>query len=215
VMQMRVRAFCGSFVIFLLQAIINTEAKLPMIYQYVVTLKRNNDKYIDTFSILLCTISILAFVFEQIETKKINFFSLIASITLAAGIARNIYLKKFEKKTVRYRYLLFIAGVFWIMMPYLQWFSIPFFLLSFLEYQAKYPLEVGFNNQEITINNLFKKKFKWSDFSNIILKDGILTLDFKNNTLFQKEAIDDDEAEADEDEFNEYCKEQLARAMNE
>jgi hypothetical protein len=38
-----------------------------------------------------------------------------------------------------------------------------------------------------------------------------LTLDFKNNTIFQKEVLDDDEPDADEDEFNKYCREQLSR----
>jgi len=43
----------------------------------------------------------------------------------------------------------------------------------------------------------------------VILKDGLLTLDFKNNKVYQKEALDDDEPDADEDEFNEYCKSRL------
>jgi hypothetical protein len=183
-----------------------------MIYQYVVTLKRNNDKYIDNFSILLCFISIIAFVFEQIQDKKINFFFIIAVIILSSGIVLNIYIKATQKKITRYKYLLVIAAICWLMMPYLQWFCIPFFLLSFLEYQAKYPLEVGFTNEEVVINTLFKRKFTWKDFNNIILKDGMLTLDFTNNKLFQKEAIDDDEGEADEDEFNDYCRKKLLEA---
>jgi hypothetical protein len=180
-----------------------------MIYQYVVTLKRNNDKYIDNFSILLCFISIISFVSEQIKNKQINYLFIIASVILFAGICLNLYNKLSQKKIVRYRYLLFAAGICWLMMPYLQWFCVPFFLLSFLEYQAKYPLEVGFTNEQVVINTLFKRKFTWIDFNNIILKDGLLTLDFKNNTLFQKEAIEDDEGEADEDEFNDYCRERL------
>jgi len=43
----------------------------------------------------------------------------------------------------------------------------------------------------------------------VILKDGILTLDFKDNKLIQKEVLDDDEPEAEEDEFNEYCQSKL------
>jgi hypothetical protein len=180
-----------------------------MIYQYIVTLKRNNDKYIDGFNILLCTLSVLVFFFEQLIEKKFSLLVLLAAVFITAGLGRNIFLGKIKGRTVRYRYLLFIAGVIWILMPFLQWFSILFFLLSILEYQAKYPLEVGFTSQEVTINNLFKKKFPWSDFNNIILKDGLLTLDFRNNTLFQKEALEDVEGEADEEEFNDYCRKQL------
>lgn len=180
-----------------------------MIYQYVVTLKRNNDKYIDNFSILLCFISAIAFLFDQIKSGHINYIFTIASVILLAGTCVNLYNKISKKKIVRYRYLLFASGICWLIMPYLQWLCIPFFLLSFLEYQAKYPLEVGFTDEQVVINTLFKRKFTWKDFNNIILKDGILTLDFKNNTLFQKEAIEDEEDDTEEDEFNDFCKKQL------
>jgi hypothetical protein len=61
---------------------------------------------------------------------------------------------------------------------------------------------------------LFKRKFRWSEFNNIILKDGLLTLDFKSNRLLQKEVLDDDDPDADEDEFNAYCREKLANSRN-
>jgi hypothetical protein len=83
------------------------------------------------------------------------------------------------------------------------------FLLAFLEYQAKHPLEVGFSGKEVVINSLFRRRFVWTDFNNILLKDGLLTIDFRNNRLFQKETIDDDDPDADEDEFNSYCRERL------
>jgi phosphoribosylformylglycinamidine (FGAM) synthase PurS component len=43
-----------------------------------------------------------------------------------------------------------------------------------------------------------------------VLKDNLLTLDFTNNRLLQLEVEDDEESEADEEEFNEYCQKQLA-----
>jgi hypothetical protein len=180
-----------------------------MRYQYVVNLKRNNDRSIDIFNILLCIMSVLAFVFEQIRTHTFNLLFTFASIAIITGTLVNIYFAIKKNKLVRYRYLLLVSGVSWICMPYLPWLSILFFILSFLEYQVKYPLEVGFTNDEVVINTLIKRKFNWSAFNNIVLKDGLLTLDFKNNKLFQKEALDDDEPDADEDEFNEYCRECL------
>jgi hypothetical protein len=46
-----------------------------------------------------------------------------------------------------------------------------------------------------------------------MIKDGILTLDYKNNKLFQAETDDDEdneEYEVSEDEFNRWSGEQLA-----
>jgi hypothetical protein len=86
---------------------------------------------------------------------------------------------------------------------------IPFILFAILEAQAKYPLEIGFYRGGIVVNYLFKKKYPWTALQSVILKDGLLTLDFRNNVLFQKEVLDDDEPDADEDEFNDYCRGKL------
>ena len=179
-----------------------------MRYQYVVTLKRDNEKAIDIISISLCFLSLVAFIFEQLNDRRINFLLSFASLAIIIGFIHNFTETK-KGKRVRYKNWLLIAGVAWLGMHYLQWLAIVFFLLAFFEYQAKYPLEVGFSNEMIVINTLFKRKFPWSDFNNVILKDGVLTLDFKNNKLFQKEALDDDDDDADEDEFNDYCRERL------
>ena len=179
-----------------------------MRYQYVVTLKRDNERAVDIISICLCLLSVLAFIFEQLNTRTFNFLFSFAVITVVIGLIFNFTSAK-KGSLVRYKNWLLIAGVAWIGMPYLQWLSVLFFILAFFEYQAKYPLEVGFSNDMVVINTLFKKKIPWSDFNNVMLKDGLLTLDFKNNKLFQKEALDDDDVDADEDEFNDYCREQL------
>lgn len=182
-----------------------------MDYDYVVTLKKSSDRQIDIISIFLCFVSVLAFVFEQFRDSKFNYAGSLFAMIIAGGVLFNLFFVKTER-TVRYKNLLFLAGVYWIMMPYLSWVSILFFFLAFLEYQAKHPLEVGFTKDEIVINTLIKRKFSWSSFNQIMLKEGLLTLDFKNNKVFQKETLDDEEPDADEEEFNDYCRKQLLKA---
>jgi len=176
-----------------------------MRYDYVVILKKDQEKYINGISLGLCILSATAFLFQQINSGAFSVYLTVAFAIVLAGIAYNFIASK-NKKQVFYKSSLLLAGVFWLGMPYLQWISIIFFLLAFLEYQAKHPLEVGFTEDMIVINTLFRKKYSWSDFNNIVLKDDLLTLDFKNNKLFQKEVLDDDEPDANEDEFNEYCR---------
>lgn len=95
-------------------------------------------------------------------------------------------------------------------MPFLSWLFLPFALMGLFERQAKMPLEVGFTDKEIAINTLIRKRYQWSDFNNIILRDDLLTLDFKSNRLLQRETIDE-EGDAEEDEFNLFCRENLSR----
>jgi hypothetical protein len=183
-----------------------------MRYQYVVILKRDSDRTIDLISVLLCCFSALSFLYSQSRSRNFNYFLFLASVIILAGVGVNIYRSRTNRWRVRYKYLLLSAGIGWLGMPWLQWLSVVFFLLTFLEYQTKYPLEIGFSPDHVVINTLIKRSFDWSAFSNIILKDGLLTLDFKNNRIIQKEVVDDEEDDADEDEFNDYCRDRLAKA---
>lgn len=115
-------------------------------------------------------------------------------------------------KPVYFSKAMLIAAIVWTRMPYWQWLVFVFAALALLEHQAKHALEIGFSSREIVFNSLFKKKFQWSELSNVVLKDGMLTVDFKNNRLFQKE-IDEGEQEASEDEFNQWCLQQLKTSV--
>ncbi len=93
----------------------------------------------------------------------------------------------------------------------ISWIGLIFAFLIFLEAQAKHAVEIGFDTDCIVINTLFSRRFGWSDLSNVILRDGLLTLDFKNNRLIQREIADEeDEDDADEEEFNSFCRDRLA-----
>src|SRR5882757_8518874 len=181
-----------------------------MRYEYVVILKRESDRAIDTISTLLCSFSALTFLYALGRARDLNYFLILASFIILAGTGLNIYRSRVKKAVVRFRYLLLLSAIGWIGMPWLQWLSILFIVLTFLESQTKYPLEIGFSADRGVINTLIKRRFDWSVLSNVILKDGLLTMDFKDNRLFQKEVMDDEDSDADEDEFNDYCRKRLA-----
>ena len=186
-----------------------------MIYQYVVVLKNQHTRYINILGFLLGLLSIVFFVNEIIDTRETAFVYLIGVIFIAGVLAWNVYHSVYKKQKVYYSRALLIAALVWMKMPYYQWLSFVFIILALLEYQAKYSVEIGFSDNEIKFNTLFKKKYRWSDFTNIILKDGLLTLDFVNNKILQREIEDDDdEDDADEREFNEYCRMQLQKAYS-
>jgi hypothetical protein len=178
-----------------------------MHYDYVVTLKRENAQKTDLVSLLLLIFSFLTFGFVQIR-NGLNLFLCLGIVIVLAGLLVNLRSAR-KKKEMRFRYWLFATGICWIGMPYLQWLIIPFFFMAMMEAQAKYPLEIGFYTEGVVLNSLFKKKFPWSSLQSVILKDGLLTLDFSNNKLIQREVLDDDDPDAREDEFNDYCRSKL------
>ena len=92
----------------------------------------------------------------------------------------------------------------------MEWLFGAFIILALLERQVKFPLEIGFSESRIVFNTMLKKSYHWSQLGNVKLKDGLLTIDFLNNRLLQRELEDDeDEDEVSEEEFNEFCRKQL------
>ncbi|HWK07215.1 MAG TPA: hypothetical protein VNS58_26470 [Puia sp.] len=184
-----------------------------MIFPYLVILKRDSERTLDLISILLCVFSGLNFINEQLRSGHFQLFFTLFAAAVLAGTAINIVINRKTGQQVRYRYWLLLAGLGWLGMSFLPWLGILFFFQSFLEHQVKRPLEIGFSSDRVVINTLFKRSYAWTDFNNVVLKDGLLTLDFKNNRLIQKEILDSaDEDDADEDEFNAYCQARLQEA---
>jgi hypothetical protein len=184
-----------------------------MRYQYVVILKKDGERATDLLSILLCFLSSIIFLYVQFSGLRNGYFLCGAAVLILLGLGWNMIVWRKSRERVRYRYLLLLAGLGWLGMPFLPWIAVFFLLLSFLEYQTKRPLEIGFDQDRVVINSLIRQRHDWSVFNNIVLKDGLLTLDFKSNRLLQKEVADDDEEDdADEDEFNAYCRGRLMAA---
>ncbi|HEX4876847.1 MAG TPA: hypothetical protein VFV31_09270 [Chitinophagaceae bacterium] len=66
----------------------------------------------------------------------------------------------------------------------------------------------NFSSDYINFPSFPPKRIKWDTLNNIILKDGLLTIDFKNNKIIQQ-MIDEQKTIVDEQEFNDFCRQQL------
>jgi hypothetical protein len=184
-----------------------------MVYQYVVVLKNLQNRYIDLVGILLSVFSALCFARELAVAESVGLAYLLGLIFVVGVVIYNIY-QSYRGKKVFYSRALLIAALVWMKMPYWQWLTFVFIILALLEYQAKYAVEIGFADDRIVINSFFRKKYSWNQFNNVVLKDGILTLDFTNDRILQREIEDDEEEDdADEEEFNAYCRQRLAAAL--
>lgn len=116
-----------------------------------------------------------------------------------------------RKQTTRFQPTLIIAAIGLAVFEPHSIFAMPYILLAWLEKQALAAQEIGFDEKEIVFNGLWPKKIQWSSLSNVVLKDGVLTLDFKNNSIIQKDIddLEDDDYDGEEDEFNSFCTAQL------
>jgi len=88
------------------------------------------------------------------------------------------------------------------------WLSLMLLLFILLDFLAHKKLVVHVTNKTIVVPYILQKEVTWDDVTNVILKDGLLTIDFKTNKLFQHIILNSDE-DISEKEFNEFCREQL------
>ncbi len=175
-----------------------------MVYDYLITLKKPDYKIVDLISQLLYLAALGTFIFFASKVQGSAIFYWVASMLL---IAIYIFLQfKFSRREkVYYTPGLAIAAQTFIAGPYTNLLLASLYLISlFIERELKFEKEVGFTQNEIVFNTLLKKQYEWTDFNNIMIKDGLLTLDFKDNRLMQKE-IDGDISPEIEIEFNEFC----------
>lgn len=100
-----------------------------------------------------------------------------------------------------------IAFAFWLSTDY--WFIGAIFLvLSYAGSINSRQKKIIVEPNQIRLIYPFTKTFTWSSLQNIVLKDGLLTLDFKNNKLLQTPIINQLN-EAETKQFNDFCQERL------
>ncbi len=182
----------------------------PKLYTYIVVLRNETSRYVNIIGLLLTAGSAILFLREMLIRNMVILPYLAGVLFIAGLLIWNAYVYFRRKTPVYYSKALLIAGLVWTRMPYFEWLVAVFALLAILEYQAKLSPEIGFSPDHIVFNRLFKKKYRWQEIEHVILKDGLLTIDLKNNKIFQKE-IDSGENEASEQEFNEWVKQQMAQ----
>lgn len=184
------------------------------VYDFVVVLKNRNQRAVRLTGMLLSLFSLFLFLYRSFwqNGSRMNLLFFFAILILMTWTILQIR----KKERVRFALLLSIAGFGLLGVQPFSWLGFIFIVMAFLEKEAFKAQEIGFSRKHIRMDGMIKKDYEWSELSNVMLKDGILTMDFMNNKLFQREADDADDPEYDgsEDEFNEFCASQLKLTRN-
>lgn len=187
-------------------------------YDYVITTKIPDYKRIDRISQILLFLAIIVFVSTSLQNWHSASTSSMIRLIAAAFIAIYwLYCRIMANKKDRvpyYRLGFSIAVIGWLtLFGVSKWagvIALFYLIAAFLERQVKFPEEIGVDTSGITFNSFPKKSHKWNEVNNLLLKDNIITIDYKNNKIYQKE-IESDVDDEIEKEFNQFCSEQIIR----
>ncbi len=178
-------------------------------YDYIIVLKKRSYAMIDGISQLMLLLTIAAYIYTATQYQASLPVALVFCIAIISWLAF-CYWQKQRGVQPFYRLALLFAAVGWYMQKDGIWISLIYLIAAMLEKQVKFPEEIAFDSEEIVMNTFPKKRFNWSELNNIVLKDGLLTIDFKNNKLIQKE-LDETADEKVEQEFNLFVQEKISR----
>ena len=149
---------------------------------------------------LLALCGIISLLYHNNQHYYINIAVSIILFTMAVWVN-----KLFVQFRVNISLLLCIAAV----ILFIATGSLPFaavlavYSLAFKKLYVKPIVKV--NIKGVSIKKLFGSPIhSWGEFNNIILKDNLLTLDFKNNKLLQLTLVENEDS-VDENNFNTFC----------
>jgi Mn2+/Fe2+ NRAMP family transporter len=176
-----------------------------MVYDYLITLKKRDYRLADQVSQLMYLFALIMFAYFYYYHPKSGAVYIYIGIGILLSWLYTV-IKKRKKGEAFFRLGLFIAAIGWVVGPERNmWMAILYAVAGLLEKQVKFPAEIGFSETEISFNSLPKKELQWNEIKNVIIKDGLITIDQHNNKLTQKE-IEGYVTTDLEQEFNDFCR---------
>ena len=179
------------------------------VYDYVVVLKNNNRPVMEKTGWMLSFMSLLPISILIYQDRGSFMAYLLLFVVVALMIS--LYIDKRKHKRPQFLSLLLCIGVGLISVSGNFILGILYLIAGISERFLSSNVEIGFSDQQIVRKGITTKTYAWSELNNVMIKDDLLTMDFKNNTLFQAYTDDEDDEEYDveDEEFNEYCRERL------
>jgi hypothetical protein len=187
-------------------------------YNYIIAIKQPDYKNANAISLLMLVLAFAVFIYtaRMYWTSHVYHNAAIMYVVFGGFIlVWCIYCLVFAPKLKRvpyYRLALAAAAVGWFVEPLNNyWMGALYAIAALAERQVKFPAEIGVDDNGIVFNSLPVKSYRWNEIGNMLLKDNIITIDFTNNKIYQKE-VEADVNTALEKEFNAFCNRKLNEA---
>ena len=181
------------------------------IFDYIIVCKSPDYKNVDRISQFMFLLSIVGYsfgIYKGLFPKPALIIAIMTSVVCWWIFC--VYQKK-KGGVPYYRLGLLFASWGWFLMPNALIISGIYLIGALFERQVKFPYEIAFDPAGIVINTFPKKQFPWTLVQNALIKDDVITIDFKNNKIIQKD-INEPVSTSVTTEFNAFCAQQIANA---
>ena len=178
--------------------------------QFEITLKNDKIKSYKFIALLLVILNLAVFIFLLIA--GVHFYK--AFLLYCFSGLYLVYFFYTAKKNgeclfyQRHLLFLFLPEAGWRFK--ITWLAFACFALGILYHLSLQKIRFIFSDDFIKKMNFPQKTYSWEMPDNVMLKDNILTIDFKNNTLIQGEI----ESDINEIQFNAFAKQRLFSNTN-
>ena len=174
--------------------------------QFELILKNEKERSYRRIGNILLVLNLLGILFITYLNDFTRWGPLVIAAVAAFIVLASYYFEnRKEKATVNGAF--FLLSLAWVTSGYwpVGGLNILFMVLNTAALQK--PI-VSINESHVIYPSFPKKKIDWQELSNLIIKDGLLTIDFKNNKIIQQQ-VADSSLTIDEKEFNDFCRQQL------
>jgi len=174
--------------------------------QFDIILKNDKIKSYRTIAQIILLMNLVVFIF-MLFYDEYRYEA--ASAILLIGIyifMRLHFIKKYKQGNYLDQVIMFVLAGCWLGLQ--NYFMVTaLVILGILYHLTLQKIQFIFTVGKVTRFTFPAKEYDWNLFNNVILKDNILTLDFKNNKLIQAEI--DNPKSINEKQFNSFAQSQL------
>ncbi|MCZ2459281.1 MAG: hypothetical protein LC128_06610 [Chitinophagales bacterium] len=177
---------------------------------YEIILKNEKEKTYRFISWLLISVNFITLFLLAVTAAHNKAILFILTFLALLSIPALKYFR-FQKGRTAFGIAFILFTITWFFTPY-PWIAIINLVFLILDHISSGKLKVEFYDDKIRFPSLTGKSHDWNELSNVILKDGILTIDFKSNRIIQQQ-IEEESDSINEKEFNEFCVQHLNSAV--
>ncbi len=179
--------------------------------QFELIIKNEKTKYYKAIRDLIAVFNLIGFIYMANKTsepfdKTLYIIFIVVTVLYILFVLFERVFKKFINDKL-HRTIFLWSAVGWARSPY-WWLSFILIGFLFLDILAHRKLKLIVSENKIDYPSFPGREIEWNELTNLVLKDGLVTIDFKNNKIIQQPILNSD-WDADEEEFNEFCRKQL------